>query len=670
MVCSRFAPLLFTFMRVRFPLLFIAFLLCFLKVFAQKTSDFKQPRILILLDGSSSMVETWNGGTSRFKAASEVITSLMDSIYKINADVEFSLRVYGHQHSVPEHNCTDTRREVMFSKSNLTQMALRLESLHPIGVSPIAYSLKMAAENDFTDEREYAYSLVLITDGGESCNGNICEVVQELLEKKIQFKPYIVSLVDYAPLKEQYTCLGNYLQVTKPEEMKKAIGTISESYRKVLAIPIPKPKPVAQTSTPLPSVLKINIPEIKLPEKTPEPKPAAVVKDTVVKVIPPKPSKIIVDAAPLKHEEIPRLKPRKIAPLRQMAPIAYLVKKQSVPSIKIPEKQAELIVLPKEEMAYLKPRRNLGLLQYFYAIPKLKPLAIPSINIPAKEAEPAPVAVVPPPPPPPPPRPAKNTPVVKPKDEMKEAAFTTEIQPADNTTLQLYFTNGTGKFYQTNPRVMMVDAQTKKEVKRFFRTVNVKGEPDGQQLPPGTYNIMFEANPNLIVKNVVIAANENRKVYVTITKGTLRFEYEGNTKRPIEDFVAEVKRNFEPAPTVMQPLTEAHSYEPGNYHIEINTLPIDRRNIDLDFGATYYIRLFEPGFVQFMNSVPLGKVALYYPLGDQYEYFYKLDVTGKPEAQKLRLQPGTYKVQFFDSKRREVIKTFRVMSNQTTQLEL
>ncbi len=218
----------------------ILFLLVAFNIQAQQKNPYKKNRILLLLDGSSSMVADWNTGTTRFKTAGDLISKLMDSVYSFNPDVEFALRVYGHQHSVPEHNCYDTKREVMFSKDNYTQMLLRLESLHPLGVSPIAYSLKQAAEEDFNDTYNYAYSLILITDGGESCGGNICEVVKTLLDKKIQFKPYIVSLVDYAPLRDQYACLGTYLQASNPTEIKQAIGTIASNYQKLLNVPILK----------------------------------------------------------------------------------------------------------------------------------------------------------------------------------------------------------------------------------------------------------------------------------------------------------------------------------------------------------------------------------------------------------------------------------------------
>jgi hypothetical protein len=219
-------------MAVKLKILSILFLLFHLSASAQEKGN----RILILLDGSSSMQEQWSKDQTRFKAASNVIIRLMDSIYQLNNEVEFGLRVYGHQYPAQDNNCFDTKQEVMFSRDNLTQMTLRLESLHPYGISPIAYSLREAAENDLVDPQHYNYSIILISDGGESCNGNICAVAKELLEKKIIFKPYIISLVEYAPLREQYACLGNYLQTSDENEVRSTIEIITSAYKRVIPI--------------------------------------------------------------------------------------------------------------------------------------------------------------------------------------------------------------------------------------------------------------------------------------------------------------------------------------------------------------------------------------------------------------------------------------------------
>ncbi len=198
----------------------------------------RQPRILLLADASSSMLQPWGASSTRFKTAGAIISSLMDSIYAVNAGVEFGLRVYGHQSPAQANDCMDTKQEVMFSKNNATQMGLRMASLRPFGVSPIAFSLQEAAANDLTDDARNAYAIILITDGGESCGGNICDVVQRLIERKIYFKPYIISLVNDTPLRKQYACLGTYLQAAAPEDIPAAIHTIVEAYRPQLSAPI------------------------------------------------------------------------------------------------------------------------------------------------------------------------------------------------------------------------------------------------------------------------------------------------------------------------------------------------------------------------------------------------------------------------------------------------
>lgn len=209
-----------------------------------QSQQHKESRILILLDGSASMQQEWNRQDSRFKAAAGIITRLIDSVYALNNTVEFGLRVYGHQHPAQDNNCYDTKQEVMFSRDNLTQMSLRLESLRPAGVSPIAFSLKQAAENDFTHTERYNYSLVLVTDGAESCKGDICAVAKELLEKKIAFKPYIISLLDHPSLKEQYTCLGEYLLTTEETDIPATIGTIIKEYRSIIPAKAARPKTI------------------------------------------------------------------------------------------------------------------------------------------------------------------------------------------------------------------------------------------------------------------------------------------------------------------------------------------------------------------------------------------------------------------------------------------
>ncbi|RYZ14738.1 MAG: VWA domain-containing protein, partial [Sphingobacteriales bacterium] len=267
-----------------------------------QTENHKPARILFLVDASSSMTSEWIGKESRFQAASRVINALVDSIHRVNTDVAFAVRVFGNQYPSQDKNCYDTKLEVPFNLGNDAQIKARLSYLKPLGYSPIAWSLKETAEKDFTESSNYSYSIILITDGGESCGGDICATVKTLLEKKISFKPYILSLVDYEPLRLQYECLGKYLTVAKEKDIEPVIKTIINDNRKILTIKSSGLKTIATTTKPVGTTIsKPVIPEIK-PEpvvvkkeepkpvvKKEEPKPIVKSEPVVVKKEEPKP---------------------------------------------------------------------------------------------------------------------------------------------------------------------------------------------------------------------------------------------------------------------------------------------------------------------------------------------------------------------------------------------
>lgn len=617
------------FLRLSFLLIFYC---CAVVTNAQQRVAYKEHRVLVVLDASASMVEPWFGGASRFKAAGQLITSLMDSVYRMNKNVEFSLRVYGHQYGVPENNCYDTRNEVMFSRDNLIQMSLRLEHLRPYGVSPIALSLQTAVEKDMVLERDYTYSLLLITDGGESCGGDICAVVRTMLAKKIQFRPYIVSLTDDTPLKDQYQCLGTYLTATSATSMAIAIDTIARHYRQALKVRVvrePDPPP-AVAKTPVVSQDPVRQTP---PPVTTTPEEAAPVPTSVTPPPEERTSKIMVQEGPEKEHitTIYRSLTRKNFPLFWSTP-------------GLTPRTAPALALPVPESGTAQP-------------------AIPVASGPAVTSRPVP-------------RPVTTTRPAPPeeKESQTTAQFTTTATPAEETMLELYFTNGQGKYYQTNPPVRVVDSRTGQQVKRFYRTVDPSGNPDPQPLPAGNYTLLIGKRENFIAREVQILPDQRNKITIRTVKGTLSFAYGTDLTRPMSEFTAVVKKNFEPGPLVTQPCDKEVDYETGNYHIEINTLPVSRRNIDLDFGSSYRIDLDEPGFVQITNTRAIGKISLYYQLGDQFVRFHVLDVTGNTEQQKLRLQPGRYEVHYRKNPEvptaREDVVPFGVKSNFITDIML
>ena len=664
-------------MQLRRFLLFLALFVLSLtpphSLKAQVGDGMKQPRLLILLDESSSMIEPWTKDKLRHKVAEDIIVSLFDSIYGVNRSVEFGLRAFGEQFNVKDSNCYDTKREVSFSMDNRTQLILRLEDLHPLGVTPIAYSLKKAAEEDLTQDYKYFYSLVLITDGGESCGGNICEIAKMLMERKIHFKPYIISLVDNPNLKMEYDCLGNYLQVTTPADIPQAVGIIMEQYRPMLNIIKADYKKLESSLVATPSVLKVDIPSFQITKEVPEPKPVAKKEEVIVKEepkpAPPKtrvketityvPGKRILTAKPAKLDVTPATHNVTIPHIAPPPPNEVVVAPPP-PKVRIKE---TIAYAPIKKLYVLKPNK-------FYISPVTRDLIIPHIPMPPASE----IAIIPKTP-----KPNKTekppVPTEKPPTE-KLVSYVLQTAEATETSVEIYFTDGKGKFYSTTPEIVVSDAGTGNEVKRFNRNVNAAGNPIAQKLAGGTYNISLPAKTALVARNVPIQPNKVNKLTIVVSSGSLHFAYENNPGRPVSEFIANVTERIlgGHGANITQRCDVDLEYATNNYHIIINTQPVIHRNVDIEFDNVTVITIAEPGFLQITNTGSHGNGHLYTTLGDGFVKFMDVDVNGNEKTQNVRLQPGLYEIRYNKTPNlpmaEETKVRFTIKSNETTQLEL
>ncbi|WP_118949949.1 vWA domain-containing protein [Taibaiella helva] len=623
-------------------MIFLLMLACSAPGFAQPEAE-KPARILFLLDASSSMLGDWNAPENRFHAASRLISSIVDSIHKVNPDVAFAVRAFGSQYPAQDKNCYDTRLEVPFGLNNEGQIKTRLRYLVPRGYSPIAWSLKETAENDFIESNAYAYSIILITDGGESCGGDICATVASLLAKKISFKPYILSLVDYEPLREQYACLGKYLIVAKEKDIVPAINTIINDNRKILTI---------RTS----GLKQTNV-VANAPKGAPVRRSVPVITHTAPEPVKP------VAATPVPEEE----------PVR--APEPAVTRPAPVTINRIyqrtkPSRQGLLFTLPGEErMVKVPPLKMTIRIEEDGPVP---PRAVVPVARTGTATRPAPAAAKPPAAAKKPVKPAGNDIQSVPRKE-EQLEYVVKTEDAKESTLQIYFTNGQGKNYLTEPRMVIRDSKTGKEVRNVYRNVT-NGEPDPIKLEPGTYDISMPGSGSK-ANGVLIEAGKNKKYYMRVGSGSLSFFYPTAPDRPVKEFQARVSKRFKNGPVVNQNCDEELPYDPDNYHVEITTMPPMMLNMDLEFNVNKRIPIKEQGTVQITNKTSVGKIQFWYQMGDQtYVPFYEMMISGRVDMQKLSLQPGNYQVRYYkgpvDPLSKAELKLFSIKSNVTTKLEL
>jgi len=598
----------------------------------------KPARILFLLDASSSMGNSWIDATSRFQTAGRIINTIVDSVHRVNPDVAFAIRVFGNQYPSQEKNCFDSRLEVPFNLANDGQIKARLKYLSPRGYSPIAWSLQQAAEQDFREDDRYSYSIILITDGGESCGGDICATVTNLLNKKISFKPYILSLIDYEPLKLEYACLGKFITVSAEKDIIPAVGTIINDNRKVLMIKTSDYHPITVNTPPA------KVVTIPVPKNTPKPQPKT--EPQVTKETPPEQKTEPVDVPPVARKTYP--------------PVNFIYTRSKLQRMNLLYTIADAVPVN---------------------FPKLKPIKIeisgePNVfpqsptgnntapKAPNKVVEPT-VAIEKP----------KTKPPVKKADNKEEVNLPFESTSVDSkeSSIQVYFTNGRGKFYRTEPKLLFKDSKTQAEVKSIYRNLEAGGEPTPIKMEPGTYDLAVVGSKGK-ANNIVVEAGKNKKIYITVGIGSLEFYYPSAPNRPVKEYRALVSKRFEPGPVVKQKCDTILPYEPANYHIEINTLPQMMLNVDLDFNSVKVMSIPEAGTVQITNTTAKGKVQFWYQHGDAYEPFHEMNVTGNPATQKVDFLPGLYQVRYFNGPQTPLAKAnvvlFRVKSNMITNLEL
>lgn len=190
----------------------------------QHTSSAQTVRILFLVDASGSMMDKMEGKT-RWDVARNLLVTMSDSIEKANSNVEFGVRIFGHQSPKSKHNCQDSKLEIPFAKKNAANIFRKMKAVHPQGYTPIAYSIYQAA-NDFPIDAKSLNAIIMITDGIETCDGDPCAAATLLEKKRISLKPFIIGMGIADSLIKNFNCIGTYFDAKDPRGFKSALNTV------------------------------------------------------------------------------------------------------------------------------------------------------------------------------------------------------------------------------------------------------------------------------------------------------------------------------------------------------------------------------------------------------------------------------------------------------------
>ena len=146
-----------------------------------------QKNLLIVLDLSGSM-NLPLGKSTRIATARQV---LRDVLKRIPDDFNVGLRLYGHRYgSRQKETCTDSELVVPVRRLDRDLISKAIDRLRPRGETPLVYSVLQAA----ADLKAAAGgSVVLITDGEESCGGDFAAATSVLKQSGLDLRLSIVG---------------------------------------------------------------------------------------------------------------------------------------------------------------------------------------------------------------------------------------------------------------------------------------------------------------------------------------------------------------------------------------------------------------------------------------------------------------------------------------------
>lgn len=195
---------------------FLAVSVAAVPVHAQTLSD-----TLIVLDASGSM---WGQiqGRSKIEIARETLSSVLS---ETSPDMNIGMIAYGHR---VRGQCSDIETLVPMGAARQTvpQIIDAANRITPRGMTPLSDAVRKAAEEMLYTER--AATVVLITDGVETCDADPCALGRELEAAGIDFTAHVVGFGLSGDEGRQVACLaentgGRYIAADDADQLIDAL---------------------------------------------------------------------------------------------------------------------------------------------------------------------------------------------------------------------------------------------------------------------------------------------------------------------------------------------------------------------------------------------------------------------------------------------------------------
>ena len=138
---------------------------------------------LLILDASGSM---WGqiDGTAKIEIAKDVVKKTVKNF----ENTELGLMAYGHRR---KGDCSDIEILTSPKKDNAKNISDMVDGISPKGMTPMGDSVLMAAESlKYTEQKA---TVILVSDGIETCDVDLCELGKKLEETGVDFTAHVIG---------------------------------------------------------------------------------------------------------------------------------------------------------------------------------------------------------------------------------------------------------------------------------------------------------------------------------------------------------------------------------------------------------------------------------------------------------------------------------------------
>ena len=181
------------------------------------------PEAMLILDASGSMLEA-AGSQTKIAAAKSVLAQVVPAVAP---EVKIGLAAYGHRRV---DDCTDIEILVPPGTEDRAAVLARMAAMQPQGMTPISAAVTQVA--DLLKGRDAETTIVLVSDGQETCGGDPCATVKALKAAGVKFVMHVVGFAVTDEDQAQLACIaeaggGKYFGAADAAALLAALQAVS-----------------------------------------------------------------------------------------------------------------------------------------------------------------------------------------------------------------------------------------------------------------------------------------------------------------------------------------------------------------------------------------------------------------------------------------------------------